>query len=172
MIPERQFGRPNLFYGAQLATGDPSDHRDRNQAQSITSPKCPIRWPKPASCRQSSARGVCPVCGAPWVRDSGETDQPDASAKGSRFDQGKTGARDGGDRTQAGIGSCPSLPGGRLPAPVPHRAAKLRNSSRIMACAPICPIRAGAGYGARSVQWAREQPCGWSTWGAMGSGSS
>ena len=50
----------------------------------------------------TSARGVCPVCGAPWVRIVEKTDQPDASAKGSRFDQGKTGARDGGDRTQAG----------------------------------------------------------------------
>lgn len=50
----------------------------------------------------TSARGVCPVCGAPWVRVIEKTDQPDASANGSRFDQGKTGARDGGDRTQAG----------------------------------------------------------------------
>jgi len=31
-----------------------------------------------------------------------KTNEPDASARGSRFDVGKTGARDGGDRTQAG----------------------------------------------------------------------
>ncbi|MCB0072957.1 MAG: site-specific DNA-methyltransferase, partial [Caldilineaceae bacterium] len=50
----------------------------------------------------TSAHGVCPACGAPWVRVVERTDQPLVSAKGSRFDRGKTGNRDGGDRTQTG----------------------------------------------------------------------
>lgn len=50
----------------------------------------------------TSERGCCPTCGAPWVRIMEKTDEPDTSAKGSRFDIGKTGARDGGDRTQPG----------------------------------------------------------------------
>lgn len=45
---------------------------------------------------------VCPKCGAPWVREVERTDEPDTSAKGSRFDAGETGDRDGGDRTQQG----------------------------------------------------------------------
>ncbi len=46
---------------------------------------------------------VCAECGKPWVRQVERTDEPDTSAKGSRFDQGKTGGRDGGDRTQEGL---------------------------------------------------------------------
>ncbi|MBT9151260.1 MAG: Modification methylase DpnIIB [candidate division WS2 bacterium] len=50
----------------------------------------------------TSERGCCPECGAPWERVVERTDDPDTTAKGSRFDKGKTGARDGGDRTQPG----------------------------------------------------------------------
>ena len=50
----------------------------------------------------TSERGCCPVCGAPWVRVVERTADVDATAKGSFFDRGKTGARDGGDRTQPG----------------------------------------------------------------------
>jgi len=50
----------------------------------------------------TSERGCCPKCGKPWVRVVEKTDELDTSARGSRFDAGKTGARDGGDRTQAG----------------------------------------------------------------------
>ena len=50
----------------------------------------------------TSERGCCPECGKPWERVVEKTDQPDTSAKGSRFDAGKTAARDGGDRTQQG----------------------------------------------------------------------
>jgi DNA modification methylase len=50
----------------------------------------------------TSERGCCPTCGAPWRRVVERTREIDGSAKGSRFDVGKTGARDGGDRTQAG----------------------------------------------------------------------
>ena len=50
----------------------------------------------------TSERGCCPVCGAPWVRVVERTADVDETAKGSFFDKGKTGARDGGDRTQPG----------------------------------------------------------------------
>jgi hypothetical protein len=45
---------------------------------------------------------VCPKCGKARVRIVEKTATPDQTAKGSRFDTGKTGERDGGDRTQAG----------------------------------------------------------------------
>lgn len=41
------------------------------------------------------------TCGAPWVRVVERTDTPDPSAKGSRFDKGKT-AINGQGRTQKG----------------------------------------------------------------------
>ncbi len=50
----------------------------------------------------TSDKGCCPECGSPWARVVGRTDRPQRSAKGSYFDKGKTGARDGGDRTQPG----------------------------------------------------------------------
>ena len=50
----------------------------------------------------SSERGCCSKCGAPWVRNIVRSDEPDPSYKGSKFDAGKTGARDGGERTQNG----------------------------------------------------------------------
>lgn len=49
----------------------------------------------------TSARGACPKCGAPWRRMVDRTDQPDETAKGSRFDHGKT-AVNGNGRVQAG----------------------------------------------------------------------
>jgi len=45
---------------------------------------------------------VCAVCGSPFERKTERTDESDTRAKGSRFDAGKTGGRDGGDRTQSG----------------------------------------------------------------------
>ena len=50
----------------------------------------------------TSERGHCPECGARWVREVVKTDMVDTSARGSRFDAGKTAGRTGGDRTQAG----------------------------------------------------------------------
>ena len=50
----------------------------------------------------TSEKGCCSKCGAPWVRMVERTEEPDESGKGSFFDRGKTGARDGGDRTQPG----------------------------------------------------------------------
>ena len=62
----------------------------------------PTALVEPCILAGTSAHGVCPACGAPWVRVVERTDQPLSSAKGSRFDRGKTGERDGGDRTQSG----------------------------------------------------------------------
>lgn len=53
--------------------------------------------------RSSCPPQVCAECGKPWVRVVERTDAEDTSAKGSRFDTGKTGGRDGGDRTQEGV---------------------------------------------------------------------
>lgn len=50
----------------------------------------------------SSEAGCCTKCGLPWVRLVERTDVLDATAKGSRFDNGKTASRTGGDRTQRG----------------------------------------------------------------------
>ena len=49
----------------------------------------------------TSERGACAHCGAPWVRVVERTDEIAASAKGSRFDRGKTGVN-GNGRVQEG----------------------------------------------------------------------
>lgn len=50
----------------------------------------------------TSEKGVCAECGAPWRRVVERTEQAAAGHKRSYFDRGKTGERDGGDRTQPG----------------------------------------------------------------------
>jgi DNA modification methylase len=50
----------------------------------------------------SSQYGCCSACDAPWIRQMERTSVQRADFKGSRFDTGKTGSRDGGDRTQTG----------------------------------------------------------------------
>ena len=50
----------------------------------------------------SSSRGCCSACDTPWMRQMVRTSVQRADFKGSRFDTGKTGSRDGGDRTQTG----------------------------------------------------------------------
>lgn len=62
----------------------------------------PEELPRRCILAGTSVKGCCPQCGKPWERVVERTDEPDASAKGSRFDAGKTGGRDGGDRTQNG----------------------------------------------------------------------
>ena len=49
-----------------------------------------------------SSGGCCPQCGAPFAPVVEKTEDVDPTAKGSRYDQGKTAARDGGERAQAG----------------------------------------------------------------------
>jgi hypothetical protein len=62
----------------------------------------PSMIPKLCIMAGTSERGCCPKCGSPWKRMMERTGQEDPSHGGSRFDTGKTGKRDGGERTQAG----------------------------------------------------------------------
>ena len=50
----------------------------------------------------SSLYGCCTACGSPWIQQMERTSVQRGDFKGSRFDTGKTGDRDGGDRTQTG----------------------------------------------------------------------
>ena len=50
----------------------------------------------------TSEKGNCPTCGMPAVRVVEQTQTIASSHKGSRFDKGRTGIRDGGERTQEG----------------------------------------------------------------------
>ena len=52
--------------------------------------------------RAGAAAKACRDCGAPWERLTEKSKELDIRAKGSTFDKGKTGARNGGDRTQTG----------------------------------------------------------------------
>jgi DNA modification methylase len=52
--------------------------------------------------RAGAAEKCCSVCAAPFKRSMVDTGVPDSSYKGSTFTEGKTGARDGGERTQKG----------------------------------------------------------------------
>lgn len=76
-------------------------------------------------------KGSCRKCGAPWERVVEKTGEVDPSAKRSRFDKGKTGARDGGDRTQKGerylnetTGWLPSCDCGGFPRDDPEVVAR------------------------------------------------
>ena len=69
----------------------------------------------------TSEHGRCRACGAPWERVMEKTQEPDDSAKGSKFDKGKTALREGGDRTQ---------PGGRF-------------RSKLIGWQPTCQCNAG-----------------------------
>lgn len=62
----------------------------------------PTKLIEPCILAGTSSEGCCGECGAPLARKFEKTSSPDPKAKGSRFDKGKTGARDGGDRTQEG----------------------------------------------------------------------
>ena len=88
--------------------GNPSGRNLRNVWQVNTQPfpqahfaTFPPRLIEPCI-RAGSAARACSECGKPWERVVERTEEIDQSAKGSRFDAGKTGDRDGGDRTQPG----------------------------------------------------------------------
>jgi DNA modification methylase len=63
-------------------------------------------WPdalvRPMILSGTSEAGHCPACGKRWVRTIERTQEPNPTFKGSSFSRGKTGQRDGGDRTQPG----------------------------------------------------------------------
>jgi DNA modification methylase len=62
----------------------------------------PVELITPCIMAGTSEYGCCPHCAAPWERVVEKTNEADTSAKGSKFDAGKTAARDGAERTQAG----------------------------------------------------------------------
>ncbi len=65
----------------------------------------PEKLVEPCILAGTSEWGCCPECGAPWVRVMERTGKIAAAHKGSRFDTGKTVARQGGERTQPGTRS-------------------------------------------------------------------
>lgn len=62
----------------------------------------PPKLVEPCILAATSEKGECPECGRVWERVVEKTNTPDPSYNGSTFTDGKTGARDGGDRTQPG----------------------------------------------------------------------
>lgn len=70
----------------------------RGSHYAVFPPELPLRCIKAGT----SEHGVCGECGAPWRRVIERTTEPANGHKGSYFDRGKTGGRDGGDRTQPG----------------------------------------------------------------------
>lgn len=95
--------------GGSVTGSNPETGRNRRTVWTIATAPFPeahfATYPpalvEPCVLAGSSDR-ACSVCGAAWVRQVERTNVQDASAKGSRFDTGKTVARDGGDRTQSG----------------------------------------------------------------------
>ena len=61
----------------------------------------PEELPRRCIAAGTSEKGCCPSCGAPWMRVVERGTTPDTSAKGSRFDHGKTGVN-GLGRVQPG----------------------------------------------------------------------
>ncbi len=90
--------------------GDPIKGRNRRSVWTVATQgfseahfaTFPEKLIEPCILAGTSARGCCPECGNPWTRVIERTHEIDKSAKGSRFNAGKTGSRDGGDRTQKG----------------------------------------------------------------------
>lgn len=62
----------------------------------------PTEIPRRAIKAGTSERGCCAACGSPWRRVMQRTGMVDGTARGSRFDKGKTADRTGGQRTQVG----------------------------------------------------------------------
>lgn len=102
-------GNKDTNIGQKRGVGSPAGRNLRSVWTIATAP-CPAAhfatYPEalvvPCIKAGTSERGCCPKCGKQWERVIERTDEPDPSAKGSRFDAGKTAARDGGDRTQQG----------------------------------------------------------------------
>ena len=94
--------------GRKRSVGSPDGRNIRNVWNIATQPfpeahfaTFPPALIEPCIKAGTSEHGCCPECGAPWVREVERTGEV-ANHRGSRFDQGKTRARDGGDRTQSG----------------------------------------------------------------------
>lgn len=107
--PEPSGGLTAPHTGLRIAAGRVGAGRNARSVWSIpTQPypgahfaTFPPELPRRCLFAGTSERGVCPECGAPWVRVTHRTEE-DQRGKGSRFDAGKTDGREGGDRTQKG----------------------------------------------------------------------
>ena len=115
---------------------EPISHRNKRSVWSITSrpfkeahfATFPEALIEPCILAGTSERGYCPACGKPWIRQLEKTSIPDTSAKGSKFDSGKTGIN-GLGRVQSGerflnisVGwrpSCSCILDCAWPAPMP-----------------------------------------------------
>ena len=92
-----------------VSGGDPSAGRNIRSVWTIATQPYPeahfATFPRelPERCIKAGCpEQVCATCGKARERITERTENEDTSAKGSTFDGGKTGARDGGDRTQSG----------------------------------------------------------------------
>jgi DNA modification methylase len=72
--------------------------RNKRSVWTLSSEPCPLahfavfptKLVEPMILAGTSSKGCCPQCGAPWKRVLKRSSIPDPSAKGSRFDAGKT----------------------------------------------------------------------------------
>jgi DNA modification methylase len=137
-MPKQSSGH-RIVENVARAREEGTDHNNpfgtnRNRRDVWTIPTAPYKgahfatFPKklvePCILAGTSAKGNCPQCGAPWARVMDRTNKVDPSAKGSRFDIGKTAMRDGGGKTQAGecylnreVGWCPTCDHEAEPVP-------------------------------------------------------
>lgn len=114
----------------------------------------------------TSEKGCCPKCGAPWKRVMEKTSEKDLRAKGSRFDKGKTGSRDGGDRTQAGDrflnetrGWLPSCDCGGFPRDDPEVVARRimsETGARPVPCVVLDPFCGAGTTGLVALKFGRD----------------
>jgi DNA modification methylase len=103
-------GNPREDGGSRFRTGNPTAGRNIRSIWTIATQPFPeahfATFPEELASRcikaGTSEKGCCAECGTPWERVVERTTESDPSAKGSRFDKGKTSGRDGGDRTQPG----------------------------------------------------------------------
>jgi DNA modification methylase len=112
----------------------------------------PTALVEPCILAGTSAKGCCPKCGKPWERVVGKTGERDASAKGSRFDAGKTAARDGGDRTQAGERFVSRTLGWR---PACGCESAIRNPQSAIPCVVLDPFAGSGTVGAVALPLGR-----------------
>lgn len=103
---------------------------------------------RPCILAGTSQGGCCGACGKPLERVTKRTDTVDPSHKGSRFDQGKTGARDGGKRTQSGERFLKETVGWRS-------TCKCNNISGVVPCTVLDPFGGSGTVGEVSLEYGR-----------------
>lgn len=109
---QRKNGKDNLDRndaGSFAVTGN-SNGRNRRSVWTINTQgfkgehyaAFPSKLVEPCVLAGTSEKGCCPKCETQWVRVLQKTKKVAANHKGSLFGAGKTGDREGGERTQAG----------------------------------------------------------------------